>query len=432
METRSPWWAVAGCFVALIGEGIGTFIAGPTMKPITADFGWTRTEFTLSGLWVSLAMMVGVPLAGQLVDRGWARGVLGAGAVLLGLALLGQASMQSLGEFWVLASFMGLGTGLLGGIPTAALLARWFDQRRGLAIGIAGTGDAIAGLLLAPTLHALLGSGDWRRAYLYVAVFILAVLLPAIFFLIRDPGATRMRAISAAGSARLIATAAGDNQANLPVAQITLRQGLRSLTFWALGFAMFLHVFYFSGIIVHFIALATDTGLSAKLAAIAFGSTIGLGIAGRIGGGWLGDRLSPRRVATVALAATAVAALLLHWVDVPVALWSFVLLHGLGIATTQAVIPLVVAASFGANNIGTFLGATMLFQVPGGVLGAIAAAASFDQLGGYSPIITVWVVGNTLAALAIAATRPVASAALPGVPNPTTQVSSAVLVSRSA
>jgi hypothetical protein len=87
----------------------------------------------------------------------------------------------------------------------------------------------------------------------------------------------------------------------------------------------------------------------------------------------------------------------------------------------QTLFGLLVADCFGARNVGTFLGATMLVQVPGGVAGAILAAASFDQLGTYAPAFAAFAIGNLLAALAVAGVRPYAQHAAPirsGAPIP--------------
>jgi hypothetical protein len=52
MHERGSWrgerWIVFAGFVCLIGEAIGTYTFTPLLKPIVADLGWTRTQFTLS------------------------------------------------------------------------------------------------------------------------------------------------------------------------------------------------------------------------------------------------------------------------------------------------------------------------------------------------------------------------------------------------
>jgi sugar phosphate permease len=216
--------------------------------------------------------------------------------------------------------------------------------------------------------------------------------LPAILLLVRDAPPARAAETDTAGGGERIA----------------FRDGVRSATFWRLSVAMFLHIFYFSGVIVHFVAFATDLGFDPETAATAFGALLGLGIVGRLLFGWAADRLDRRSVIVTGLLVTVVAALCLLRIRAPGALLAFVVLHGLSVAGVQTLFGLLVADCFGALNVGTFLGATMLFQVPGGVAGAIVAAVSFDQLGSYAPAFMLFAAGNVVAAIGVAGVRPYA------------------------
>lgn len=393
-DTRAGW-VVAGCFVCLFAEAMGTYVFTPMLKPVVETFGWTRTQFTLAGLWESLAMMAAVPLAGMLADRGRATAVLVAGALSLGGAMWLFAGMQSLGEFYAITALMGVGIGCVGGIPTTAIVSRWVETGRGLALGIMGLGHSVGGLLLPPVITRIALADGWRTAFRDLAGFLWLIVLPLILLLVRDPPRGE--------SAEADASVAGE--------RIALRDGVRSATFWRLSAAMFLHIFYFAGVIVHFVAFATDLGFDPGTAANAFGALLGLGIVGRLLFGWAADRLDHRSVMVGGLLMTVTAALCLQRITAPGVLPAFVLLQGLSVVGVQTLFGLLVADCFGARNVGTFLGATMLFQVPGGVAGAIVAAASFDRLGTYVPAFALFAAGNVVAAMAIAGVRPHAGVA---------------------
>src|SRR5262249_50067336 len=133
-----------------------------------------------------------------------------------------------------------------------------------------------------------------------------------------------------------------------------------------------------------------------------------LGILGRIGFGSAADRFPRKTVLVAALLLTVAAALQLQWITAPGVLPLFVLIQGVSVAGVQTLFGLLVAEVFGALNAGTFLGAAVFFRAPGGVLGAIAAAASFAPLGSYHRVFWLFVAGTLGAALAISAVRPLA------------------------
>ncbi len=398
-SNKAAWWVAAACFGCLVGEAIGTYIFTPMLKPVVAEFGWTRTQFALSGLFVSLVMMASVPAAGMLADRGRGRSVLAVGAVCLGAALYLFSRMQGLAHFYLITALMGLGVGCLGGVPTTALISRWFDTDRGFGLGVVGLGHSVGGFLIPPVVTWITLTRGWRSAFEALSWFAWLVLVPLILMLVRDP-------------ARPTESGGGD-EATLVGEPIAFRDGFRSATFRLLAAAMFLHIVYFSAVTVHFVAFATDVGFSPEKAASAFGILIGLGIVGRLGFGWLGDRYDPRKVMVAALGLTAVAALCLQGIARPGVLQLFIVLQGLGVVGVQTLFGLVVGECFGTKNVGTFLGAAMLFQVPGGVLGAILAAVSFDSLGTYIPAFALFAAGNVVAAFAIAAVQPYRPASLP-------------------
>ena len=391
-DDRYRWWVVFACFVCLLGEAIGSYAFAPLLKPIVEDLGWTRTQFTFSGLFVSLGMAASVPIAGMLADRGFAKRVLIFGALCLGASMALFSTMHSLGELYGITFLMAIGLGCLGGVPATALLSRWFESGRGLAIGLMGLGVNVGGVFLPPFLVAVTLERGWRTAFWDLALGVWLFVLPVIVVVAREAPAGH---------------AAVDPDAIEPFGErLRLRDGIRRTAFWLLATAMLFNILYFAGITVHFIAFATDIGFDAQTAAAAFGALAGVGIVGRLLFGWGADRFGVKGSMLVGLAIALVASLLLQRMNGAGALAAFAVLHGVSAAGIQTVFALLVGQTFGAQNVGTFLGALMLFQVPGGVLGAILAAASFDRLGSYDPAFALFSAGNLVALIAIAALRP--------------------------
>ena len=118
---------------------------------------------------------------------GAAGSVLAASGVLLGVGALGAALIVSL---WQLHATVGViiavGAGGASSGIAAAMASRWFDSRRGLAIGIAGGAMAAGQLLVVPLAMWLMLSWGWRTAFVVLGVGFLAIVLPLILALIRN------------------------------------------------------------------------------------------------------------------------------------------------------------------------------------------------------------------------------------------------------
>jgi sugar phosphate permease len=162
----SRWWMV---FASACGLSVGTgailvFSFGVFLEPVTEDLGISRGDLSTalaSATWIT-ALRCGV--VGWLIDR---RGPLVPGVLDFALAVAGFGLMQAEPAY---LAFLILGTvGFVGGIqspvPYAAVVSRWFDCDRGIALGTTTAGVGL-GVTLIPQLAAfLINRPGWRALF---------------------------------------------------------------------------------------------------------------------------------------------------------------------------------------------------------------------------------------------------------------------------
>ncbi len=274
----SRWWIVfaAACGL-LVGTGsIMIFSFGVFLKPVTEDLGISRGDLSTalgSATWLTA---LACPLVGWLIDRWGTRRVMIPGVLAFALAVAGFGLMQAEPVYLVFLIF-GL-VGLVGGIqtpvPYAAVLSRWFDRDRGIALGIATAGVGV-GVALIPQLAAfLIDRLGWRAAYFGLAISVVVLAWLPVLIFVREPSAANdAEAATSPGAAGIEAAAA-----------------LKTWRFWALTIAFFLGVLAINGTIVHIVPLLTDRGVPLRIATGAL-SAAGIAIVfGRIICGWCLDR----------------------------------------------------------------------------------------------------------------------------------------------
>src|SRR2546425_6477028 len=117
---------------------------GVYVKPMEAEFGWSRVALSEVAALSLLLLGAASPLAGRLADRWGPRRGIALSIVLLGVGTISTAFVRELWHVYVTAGIlMGLGSGGAGLTAGSTMIARWFEARRGRAIGLAGA--AISG-----------------------------------------------------------------------------------------------------------------------------------------------------------------------------------------------------------------------------------------------------------------------------------------------
>ena len=147
------WWVVlvAGVGLSLSYGPIIVATFGVFLKPLSQEFGWSRTGISLAFSLANLVLSGALPLIGRLVDRLGARKVILPSVLIFGLGVMSFYFLSaSLWHFYAL--YLLLGVVSSGTTPAySKVISRWFDQKRGLALGLAMAGIGVGGIHHAPS-----------------------------------------------------------------------------------------------------------------------------------------------------------------------------------------------------------------------------------------------------------------------------------------
>ncbi len=385
------WYIVAASvaantiFSAAYFQGFGVLIL-----PIERTFGWDRWVVSAAMSLRQLESGIVSPAVGFLLDRFSARKLIFWSAVISGVGFIGLGFTTGIVTFFLLFVVISLGaSGVSHAVTWPVIISRWFRRNRGLATGLAVTGPIFGSPLVILNTQIEEAYG-WRVVLFgYGALVLVGVTL--LSMLVRDrpePYGLRPDGDPPEDSAS-IEHSTGSSRRRTD-AGLTLHAVLRTKEFW-------LFTGYLSGTFAvnsavqgHMIPyFQQDIGLTAAWAAVVMSMVFIISGIGRIGGGYLLDRIDYRLVLAVVAAMMGFALLYLQVVAVKT-VWAtlpFALMFGVSFGCLVPMRGAVGSIMFGTRAIGGVLGLLQGGSIAAGVIGPLVMGIIFDLNGNYSAAI---------------------------------------------
>jgi OFA family oxalate/formate antiporter-like MFS transporter len=383
----SRWWRLLGGLLMTLALG-SLYAWSVFVTPLENEFGWKRAQtssvFTLAVVMFATSLL----LAGKLQDRFGPFWISVTGSVLVSLSFLLFAyaySLYSLFFFYGVLGGAGLGFGFGTVVP---VMAKWFPDRTGLAIGLAlagfGGGSAVFGSFANLVLFPRFG---WRASCVILSGIFLVMTMTAAF-LLRNPVAIRQPTVSNSVAGMIFARH-----------QYTPGEVLRTPAFYLLWLGFGLGSTAGLMVISQLIPFANSQGIaSATLATLglvvgAFGN-----VSGRVLSGWLSDIMGRLNTLRVVLAISCVAMPALYWVGTHLtALYVLIYFVYFSYGAQASVIPTTVSDFWGTRHAGANYGTLFTAWGFAGILGPTIGGVLFDKYRDYG------VAFYTAAALAVVA-----------------------------
>jgi MFS family permease len=392
---ENRWWIVFGAMLSMVvAQGpVILYTLGLFIKPLNQEFGWDRASISAAGGIAAIFSAITIPFVGSLMDR-W-----GVRTVLLPIVVLCAASValialtpQSVAVFMLLFAITGvLGSGQ-GPLGYAKCVSAWFDDRRGLALGITMSGIGLGAAFIPQYAQFLIGNLGWRAAYAGLGLLTLIVAFPAVFLFIREPAKAK--------------TAAAQSQSfpseNRPP-DLEVREVLGGRRFWLIAFALLLVSTVTQGLVVHTVPLLTDKGYSPETAATLM-IAVGLStMAGRLLSGYLVDRIFAPFVAAFFFLLPCIGIYLLDSTISPVV---GIISLGLASGTEIDMIGFLTSRYFGMKRFGQLYGYLFASFVVGSAVGPYMMGLAFERLHSYEPALWTFSAFMLLASGAILSLGP--------------------------
>ena len=398
---------MVGCVIIAISFGIRSSF-GIFQIPISQDFSWLRSEYSMAIAIQNLAWGFGQPVFGAIADKFGDRRAIFGGALVYaaGLILSSSAVTPAAHQFYsVLIGFGVAGTGF--GVILAVVGRSSTDANRSMSLAIATAAGSVGQIFGPPLAEYLLAVFSWQMVFVYFAV----VMVSAMMMLPLMRGSKAAQKATADRSMRQI-----------------LSQAIRDPSYIMIFIGFFSCGYQLAFITAHFPAFVTEmcgpilsTGLlysmgitpTSALGAVAI-SLIGLtNLVGTLLAGWLGNRYSKKYL--LAGIYTARTIILVAFILTPITPETVVLFSAMMGSLWLATVPLtsgLIAHIYGIRFMGTLYGLVFFSHQVGAFFGVWLGGRMYDLYGDYT---AVWWIGigvgalSALVHLPIQETRPQAA-----------------------
>ena len=397
-QESQAWLIVGVLFVSwFLVWGGGPNTGAVFFPPVLKYFGWSRAKLSAGFAIAAISAGASGPLIGWLVDRIDVRKVMVSGVALTCLGYAGLSRTHTFNQFLICNFVVGIGLCACTGIPTSLVVANWFRERRGLAMGLALCGASVGGAVMTVVANRVISAAGWRVGYLVIAAPLAVIVIPLLLVFVRSRPVVESQPQRDVSAAPVVPI-------DLPGLEV--KEALVTRSLWLLTLIQFLGASVFAGLGQHFVAYLIGIGYTATFAARTLSVMFLLTIFGNLLSGPMADRINARLVLTGTWVLGAIAMLALLGAAHVAALGIHVLLVGFVLGATGVLTPLLMLESLGIRRLGSLMGISGVFGTLGFAAGPVVTGRIYDVTGSYTIALWLYVAMSIACALAVFACRP--------------------------
>ncbi len=401
------WYVVA--VAALQGMfGNGTISSGFPIffEPIRAQLGIGYAQMSLVFSLARAEGGMGSPVVGWLVDKFGSRPLLVFGGLTAGVGLILLSFANSYIQLVVIfVGIVSIGKTAGLGQTLMATVNQWFIRRKAVAMSTLMTSFAGGGAIVVPLLSFGISHLGWRESLRVAGAAIFLMTIPVGLVIRSKPEDMGLRPdVDATPTNR---TGAPERTRDVTGAvEFTVRQALRTRTYWFMLFGVVYRVAPTNAKIIQIIQIIALEGLNDHTSSFYVSAMFFLAIPLRFVMGVAGGKFSPRLILFVGMNAGALALFILRIQDgtwgVIVFVLAFAVVEGVSSANW-----IMLGDYFGRGRFASLMGFMSMFHNVGLFVSPIYAGRVRDNSGNYDEVFVTFIPLYLVSAvLFLLATRP--------------------------
>jgi MFS family permease len=372
-ELREGWRPLLAVVIGLSSGLVMTSYTIGIMGPhLVAEFGWAKSDMALVGVLAIFAVFL-FPFVGRSADVLGVRKTAAIGVIASPILFFALSRINTLGAYAVLYTLQAAVLVTTTPPVYCRIVVQYFKEGRGLALGIASAGPALAVAVGGPFFNNFITDHGWRSGYLVLAAYTLIGGVIALLMLPPEMRGDKTRA------------APRPKRARADYARI-----FRSAPFWIIFVAILLCSLPQAVMTSQLSLILEENGAAGKAASIMISAYASGMIIGRLVSGVALDRFSARWVATISLALSGLGLLVIaSGLDSRPILFFSVLTFGLSVGAESDVVAYLVVRNFGLRLYSSVHSIIATSTAVAAVLGSIMLSLFLTSTSFYAPFLGV-------------------------------------------
>lgn len=349
------------CFLIMavsfsIINNITSLFIDPVTKHLRLSISSFSWVFTIGAITTALMS----PIIGQLISKVPLKIIMSLGAILAGGGFFCYSLATQIWMFYAIAIIVGIGTSCLTIIPVSTVITHWFEEKKGMALGIAMAGAGTGSFIWMQIVSRMLTNLSYQQTYAILGLIILVICLPLTLFVITMPPDTTIEA---------------KRKEKISYKDI---HWSTQLILFALG--LFLLGINISGTKMHIQPYLTYLGHPLTFNANVGSTQAIFALFGSLIGGYVFDKLSLRKSIIIFVSMTLLSYVCLIYGAFAPLLFVFAALFGLCLCLPSMLPSYGTSALFGKEHYAMHLGFINMIFTLGGALGPIISGFIVDHL----------------------------------------------------
>jgi len=373
---------------------------------------WARGDAAMAHTLRAISLGVFAPLVAVALAKAGAKRSMIVGLFLgaVVLAMLGTVTSELWQWTLLWGVLMPVSFSFGGAIPIQTTLTYWFSARRATALGIVLSSAAFGGFIAAPLYTLMMReAGTWKAGWLAAAAFCALAFVTSLF--IKNQPADVGQFPDGIGPERApgaaSAVAAERAKTHRTSESWTLREILRQPVIYLLGVCMIAQLSAVYLLTTHGVLHLTDAGFSSMQSASAIGNLVLFSGFARLPIGFVGDRIEPRWIVTVALAGMGAATIGIWRAPADFAvLLAIMSVFGFCFGSIVPMFPAIIGNYFGPSSFAPITGFLSPFLILIGAPVPLLAGIIYDRFQSYDIAFLYVAILTLVAALLASALAP--------------------------